>query len=394
MGSYVYQYLHPEYGHLYCGRTSNLDKRIYEHNNCTSDNISREYEELLKESIVMYIELGNKAQEIAAEAYCIDKYKPFLNKSLKYDNGNFMLEMKLPKWKMYEPQKIKHKQQLLSIKKEELKINEDILNMENSIKIKKDNLNKMKFELSKIDYEIKMQEDIKSNNSLFGFSVNDIKWFYKHCENKSVKFYSEIYDKIGNMFASGYMYYDSDKNILTLKYWSENNGNDDTVMVTENELFFEITANTLYRFYPDINIYPELYASLLSKRDELLIMNDVYDLKDLINDCDDNLIDSVDRKINVRFKNGKICHCDVELDLYNDIYKGVHNLLKYGSTVRYICDKQDGVLLKDEDNIVFYKKEDIDIDIKNYIFSCKYHHPNRNKTEEEYCNKIISKYKD
>ena len=104
-GHYVYQYLHPEYGHLYCGRTENLDERIFRHNNMDTDNISREYENLLKESVVMYVELQNKAQEIAVEAYCIDRFKPFLNKAFKYDSDEFILEMKLPKWKLYKKRK-------------------------------------------------------------------------------------------------------------------------------------------------------------------------------------------------------------------------------------------------------------------------------------------------
>lgn len=108
-GHYVYQYLHPEYGHLYIGRTENLNQRIYTHDNSKDDNIPREYEHLLKESVVMYIELQNKAQEIAVEAYCIDKYKPFLNTSLKYDEDNSILEMKLPKWKLYQRKKEKRK---------------------------------------------------------------------------------------------------------------------------------------------------------------------------------------------------------------------------------------------------------------------------------------------
>lgn len=108
MEYYVYQYLHPEYGHLYCGRTENLEKRIYEHDNLKKDNIPRKYESLLKESAVMYIELKNKAQGIAVEAYLIDKYKPYLNKALKYscdkDEGS-QLKMKLPRWKAYNDDK-------------------------------------------------------------------------------------------------------------------------------------------------------------------------------------------------------------------------------------------------------------------------------------------------
>lgn len=277
MGHYVYQYLHPEYGHLYCGRTEDLDKRIYEHNNLKSDNIPREYEKLLKESIVMYIELKNKAQEIAVEAYCIDKYKPYLNKALKYmyhDDEEFVLEMKLPKWKMYNLQALKYNQQLLEIKKEESQILESISNVENDIQIKKDDLNRLKFKLNKINYEIETRKIVKDNNVLFGFTADDIKFFYKYCENKNAKFYSEVYDKIGNMSAKGCMYFDLDKNILTFEYWSGREQDRGIRRITTKELFFDMTALMFYDFYPDVNIYPELYAALLSKKDELSTVTD------------------------------------------------------------------------------------------------------------------------
>lgn len=383
---YVYQYLHPEYGHLYCGRTSNLDKRIYEHNNCKNDNISRKYKELLRESIVMYIELQNKAQEISVEAYCIDKYKPYLNKSLKYNNEDCMLEMKLPKWNVYNPQKLKYKQDLFTVKEKQTQIIEDISNIENDIKLKKDHLNKIKFDLQKINYEIKAQNNAKNNNVLFGFNLDDIRWFYKHCENKNVKFYSAIYDKMGNVCNSGCVYYDSDQNTLALKT--------DNFILTEEDAIIHVYGAALYNFYPDVNIYPELYAALLSKKDELSILNTPHDLKDLIQDYDDELIYSVDRNIFVEFRNGEIVYCQVILEQNNDIYKGVHNLPKYSNdyTVDYTWYKKDGISLVDERNIVRYKKENIDIGIKDYIFSCKYIHPNEDRKEENYCNKMISKY--
>lgn len=392
MGHYVYQYLHPEYGHLYCGRTEDLDKRIYEHNNLERDNISREYEKLLKESIVMYIELKNKAQEIAVEAYCIDKYKPYLNKSLKYDDDDFVLEMKLPKWKIYEPLKLKYKKQLLEVKKEKEKIIEDISNIENDIKTKKDDLNRMKFELEKINYEIKTQDYVRNNNVLFGFDLKDIKWFYEHCDNKNVKFYSEVYDKIGNMTASGCIYYNSDRNKLELKYWSGINKDNTERIVTDEEVLFELVVSTLYKFYPDINIYPELYASLLSKKDELLIMNNTYNLKDLMKNHEGYYIYSADRSSKVMFKKGKIHCCQVILDLHSDVYKGVYNLPTSHNKIEYLWDERYGISLVDEEGVVFDKKEDIDNDIKNYIFSCEYYHPDRNENEEKYCNKMLQKY--
>ena len=402
MGYYVYQYLHPEYGHLYCGRTNDLDKRIYEHNNCENDNIPREYEELLKESIIMYIKLKNKAQGIAVEAYCIDKYKPYLNKALKYlkhddddcDNS-FILEMKLPKWKIYNPKKSKYKHQLSVIKEEELQIVGDISNAKKILKQKKDELSKTKFELEKINYNIKIQENIKDKNNdvLFGFGADDIKWFYKHCENKNVKFYSEIYDKVGNISANGCIYYDFGKDEVVLEVYSGREGKPYTI--TDKEIFFDINACMLYNFYPDINIYPELYVSLLCKKNELLIINNIHDLKDLINNSnyDGRIIHNADKEssVSIEFENGEIVYCCVKLDSYNHVYKGTHNLLKGDDKINYIWYKKDGVLLIEEKHHI-YKKEDIDIGIKDYIFSCKYHHPDRNEKEEEYCDKMLSKF--
>ena len=103
---YVYLYLHPVYGHLYCGRADNLDTRIYQHSYDDTDNIPREYVHLLRESIVMYIELKNKAQGVCVEAYYIDKLKPMLNKILKYEedseeDSDSELNLTHPKWKIY-----------------------------------------------------------------------------------------------------------------------------------------------------------------------------------------------------------------------------------------------------------------------------------------------------
>lgn len=392
MGHYVYQYLHPEYGHLYCGRTNDLDKRIYEHNNLKTDNISREYEELLRESIVMYVELSNKAQEVAVEAYCIDKYKPYLNKMLKYDEDNgFILDMKLPKWHLYDPKKLKYKQQLCIANTEKLQIIDEISNIENEIEIKKETLNIIKFDLAKINYEIKMQENIKKNNVLFGFNLNDIKWFYKHCDNKDVKFYSEVYDKIGKLSAEGCIYYDTNRNGLTLKYWSCTNKDNNERILTDNEGIFIIIVCTLYDFYPDINIYPELYAALLSKKDDLLITNTMHNLKDLMNSYDSCCVDS-SNGVNVEFVAGEIIYCSVRLDLNNNIYKGVHNLPTSDNYMDYTWYKEDGISLIDENRTHYCIKESLDVDIQNYLFSQKYYHPDYNVKEEDYCNKMILKY--
>ena len=151
MAYYVYQYLHPEYGHLYCGRTDNLYKRIYDHNNKKEDNIPRKYEKLLKESVVMYVELLNKAEGISVEAYCINKYKPYLNKALIYEGKETKIKMEIPKWEIFNPKKAKQNQRLYNITKEEEEIQKEISNIENDIKIKKDIFNKLEYKLHKIN---------------------------------------------------------------------------------------------------------------------------------------------------------------------------------------------------------------------------------------------------
>ena len=47
------------------------------------------------------------------------------------------------------------------------------------------------------------------------FIFEDLK--IEHCENKNVKFHSEVYNKIGNVAAKGTIYYDCDKNMLVLE---------------------------------------------------------------------------------------------------------------------------------------------------------------------------------
>ena len=328
----------------------------------------------------MYVELRNKAQEISAEAYCIDKFKPYLNKALNYeddsdDNEDCLLEMKLPKWKIYDSQNLKYKQQLLSLERENAKILEDISVLENDIKNKKYDLNKMKFELNKINYKIKVQDNVKNNNILFGFGTNDIKWFYKHCENKSVKFHSEIYDKTGELVVGGCMYYDSDINMLSFKYDEEKG------IMTEKDFLFDALCSALYVYYPDINIYSELYSSLLSKKDELSIINSVYDLKDLMEICESGRVIDKERNIHLYFENGKISNCTVDLSSCGSIYRGKHRLNN-----EYRWNEEDGLRVGDD-----YIKEDIDIGIKKYLFSCKYYHPNRDGKEEKYCNEMLSK---
>ena len=372
MAYYVYQYLHPEYGHLYCGRADNLDTRIYQHNNLENDNIPREYETLLKESVVMYVELQNKAQGVAVEAYCIDKFKPFINKALKYDTEEeSVLEMKLPEWKIYNVEKSKKKLKLNSLEDEMKAIDDTIFSVENKIKSKKELLEKRRDICKKIEYEIKINQEVSNKNSLFALCLDDIKWFYKHCENKNVRFYSEIYDKLGRLAISGVIYYDSDINQLVLKI-------DDSTPVKESSLVFEVLANSLYNFYPDIDIYPELYAALSVEKQKLKIANNIYDINTLLKNTNTKnksiWFRSIDGNICVLFKNNKIVDCDVN-------YHGE----------KYSWNLESGREIIKENRYISVK-EDLDSNIKKYIYSAKYFSPDRDCKTEEYCDAMLLKY--
>lgn len=101
MGHYVYRYMHPDYPWLYVGKTdTSLETRIRTHDTDKNDNISREYLPLLKESIVLYIELQNSLQTTYIEKLLIDKYKPTLNKADKIET-ECPIEFSIPKWRKY-----------------------------------------------------------------------------------------------------------------------------------------------------------------------------------------------------------------------------------------------------------------------------------------------------
>lgn len=366
MGHYVYQYLHPIYGHLYCGRTCDLDKRIYTHNNCKNDNIPNKYKKLLKESVIMYVELSNKAQEIAVEAYCIDKFKPFLNKALKYDGKEAVIEMTLPQWKVYDPKISEYKHQLSVAVSEQDKLTKDISDIDNNIINQRENLSKMKLELKKINYEIAIRDSVDLDNSLFGFTISDIEWFYKYCRNKDVIFTSTVYDLRGTMTNKGIVFYDNGKQTTALKRFEGSNFSESRTL-SQEEPIFHILCASLYNFYPDVNIYPELYATLLSKKDEWAIKNQAYDLKDLFCKFNEGYCDSIDDKIRIRFENEKLTYCAIL-----DTYKCVNY-----PDGRYFWDCDDNT--------------NIDPEMERYIFSSKYYSPDKNSKEEEYINEMLCK---
>lgn len=391
MSYYVYQYLHPEYGHLYCGRTSALDRRIYTHNNLETDNIPRKYEKLLRESVIMFVELKNKAQGVAVEAYCIDKFKPFLNISLKYndvdtDFSDFQIKMQLPKWKMYDEKTSTYKNYLMDINKENNELIKAINLAKKDINQNKKLLANKNFELQKTKYEIEHINFINDQNIQFGLTGEDIEWFYLYCKNKNVKFYSSIYNAMGEKMYTGCYYYDQKNNILKLEY--EDRRSKKIVLDKSTCSIIDFYLNLLDKFYPDSNIYPELYCALLSRKDELEENNkecEITDLKDLYSGT---VISSVDRNVDVVFKNGEIVKCIVYNCKYNNNYQGLHDMQNI-----YDWEYNRGVLLYDEEGKAYYIKEKLNSDIQKIILCSKYYSPESNLKEETYCNKMLEKYK-
>lgn len=116
--------MHPEYGCLYIGRAENLNDRLLCHSNYKDDNIDRKYENLLEESIIFYKELQNKAEGVCIEAYYINKFKPLLNKSLKYKGQDSSIQMKSQPWKMFIGSDSKYKKSLYNLKNKNKQLEE------------------------------------------------------------------------------------------------------------------------------------------------------------------------------------------------------------------------------------------------------------------------------
>ena len=56
MSYYIYRYIHPDYAWLYVGQTVDIKGRIKSHDYSNTDNIDREYTDLLQEATVLYFE--------------------------------------------------------------------------------------------------------------------------------------------------------------------------------------------------------------------------------------------------------------------------------------------------------------------------------------------------
>lgn len=96
MATYVYKYSHPDYEWLYVGKAdSTIKERVKAHRK------EHKFKPFLNGVKIYYIELDNKAQSKFVESYLIDKYKPYLNKTDKYE-GESPFILNLPEWKIYE----------------------------------------------------------------------------------------------------------------------------------------------------------------------------------------------------------------------------------------------------------------------------------------------------
>lgn len=228
---YVYVYMHPEHPYLYVGRTCNLEKRIETHDTNDADNIDREYVGLLHEASVYYIPLQNKAESIIVETYLINKYKPLLNKMLKYEDVS-SLEVKVPRFvKMDDALRKLHIQ--LSNAEQEISQKKDRLVELEEIKEKlmsnEERLEKLRKQYEEQTIEINMFNHISEEEAQksYYFDKKEIEYFVER-SNIDVTFYCGRMDlntkkrmyfkmeKIGNKLK-GYIKSSDDKDWAPLK---------------------------------------------------------------------------------------------------------------------------------------------------------------------------------
>lgn len=212
MGYYIYRYVHPDYPWLYVGQTIDIEKRIKSHDSNNGDNISRKYENLLKESRVLFFEVGGKNQMNYVESFLIDKYKPYLNKKDKFVDRECPVEMKLPTWQIYRDRDSSLEsstKDFLKILKKVEKAQEEIeakkrliSNLEKEVEVKNEQLKDAESKLnaltSIVPSSLHSTEDLKDKKSIF-VDVKFIKEFYKTYPNSDVTFTSISYSETGGV---------------------------------------------------------------------------------------------------------------------------------------------------------------------------------------------------
>lgn len=212
MGYYIYRYVHPDYPWLYVGQTIDIEKRIKSHDSNSGDNISRKYENLLKESKVLYFEVNGKNQMDYVESFLIDRHKPYLNKKDKFVDRECTVEMKLPTWQIYRDRDFSLEsstKDFLKILKRVEKAQEEIeekkkavSDLEKEIEVKNEQLKDAESKLnaltSIVPPALHSSKDLEDKKSIF-VDVKFIKEFYKTFPNSDVAFTSINYSETGKV---------------------------------------------------------------------------------------------------------------------------------------------------------------------------------------------------
>ena len=380
---YVYVYMHPEHPYLYVGRTCDLEKRIKSHDTSDNDNISREYERLLQDASVWYIPLQNKAESTIVEAYLINKYKPYLNKSLNYEGISDSLILNIPEYiKMDESMRKMHiryreLQDDVSKKAQRLKEMEEI---KEELSCTEEKLQALKIKCQSRKRECQIFSDIQNNTHTvcnIWFTAKEVEWIMENC-CIDVAFYAGFIDiNTGNRHLFKY-----EKKGETKKGWlcvkETDCGLDkcDWTLVFESndgknsmsQILFDMMVGD-NKYVSDNDVIPELYLSMLQRELENakeILKNRIrtYTAEELIeyNGCLPNGdYGTVDERtcVHVRRKRGKIDNIGV---CYDYRYEGA-------DAIRFLNEHKELIFYDDQlerctnENITFLEQS-IDVFIK------------------------------
>lgn len=211
MSYYIYRYIHPDYAWLYVGQTVDIKGRIKSHDYSNTDNIDREYTDLLQEATVLYFECNSKNQMNYIESYLIDKYKPFLNKAGKDIDVSCEAEMKLPDWRVYR-QGSKDFNTKLSAISDEIETKTSLLS---DINFQLDSAKKELLEIRKdaaLLYDLKRKTEKEINSSIVKRQSVDKKFiadFYEAFPNSNISFSANVWGENGEramiIYGNGFM---------------------------------------------------------------------------------------------------------------------------------------------------------------------------------------------
>ena len=169
MSTYVYKYSHSDYEWLYVGKADNsVAQRVYGHSK------ESKFQPFLDKVKIYYIELDNKAQSKFVESYLIDKYKPHLNRTDKYE-GESPFELNLPQWKLYDSLIHNNSSQPLMENTWDKKRKSEIEKLER----------KYKSEISNLNFELKKQKEKYETIFKVYESQKELTEYYKKDAEKS-----------------------------------------------------------------------------------------------------------------------------------------------------------------------------------------------------------------